>query len=301
LPKLFHDTASSLQRAFCFAPRQALKFVVVSCSVTVRGLIKQFLLVFGSVHGRVIKERPAAPRPVKRHSLRPSSFDHLQVEYWTVAASSTPRICLSNPRATGVNSGPEEFGRSVSPARSRLFYPLPYISHQSARGLRKADGRSAEANRPISTWRWSKNSLASCGRFLSGRGAGGLSFDKLCPERSRKRRRNLFGFNPRLCRAGNDNDLSACPSTRKQKHVGDLRHVAVEQFWANDLSPETKRRARQEICPSHTKEETLSRSVPASCYRSVINAKIFEQRKRSRRFEAAGRVRRWSQGAEWGR
>ena len=81
-----------------------------------------------------------------------------------------------------------------------------------------------------------------------------------------------------------DREFDRLSFEAKQKYVGDLRHVAVEEFWAK-LSPETKRRLEEEIASLHTIKDKKRFRIRflLLLYEAFINGQIFEQRKRSRK------------------
>lgn len=91
-------------------------------------------------------------------------------------------------------------------------------------------------------------------------------------------------INPRVVTAEEpDAEFSRLSSGAQQKYVGELKHVAAEEFWAK-LSPETKRRLEEEISALHIiKDEKRFRvRLLLLLYEAFINGIIFEKRKRSR-------------------
>jgi hypothetical protein len=92
-------------------------------------------------------------------------------------------------------------------------------------------------------------------------------------------------INPRVVTAKEETDsaFDRMSFGEKQQYVGELKRVAVEEFYAR-LSPETKRRLEEEISSLHTtKDEKRFRiRFLLLLYEAFINGKIFEQRKRSR-------------------
>ena len=118
------------------------------------------------------------------------------------------------------------------------------------------------------------------GQVPHGAGCGG----KLAAMKAKTTEKFVW-INPRVVTAKEETDgeFDRMSLGTKQKYIGELRHVAAEQFWAM-ISPETKRRLEEEIASLHTTKDEKRFRVRflLLLYEAFTNGKIFEQRKRSR-------------------